>query len=150
MNAMTAHLEAVFDAYPQTTRVLEAKAELQAMMDDAYESLIATGVTPSDAAGRVISEFGNLDDVAPTLGLATETDRAAGGAGATPATKPGGGNRIALIVLVVLAVLWLGVTAPPLVWALFAPVPGWLVLVCGVIAGFCVVSLIILIRLLRR
>jgi hypothetical protein len=76
MNAITAHLEAAFDAYPQTAPVLEVKAELQAMMEDAYESLVATGVAPSDAAGRVIFDFGNLDELAPALGIANGTSTA--------------------------------------------------------------------------
>lgn len=71
MNAVTAHLEAVFDAYPQTSAILGAKAELQTMMEDAYEGLVATGATPSDASARVIADFGNLDELAPALGVAT-------------------------------------------------------------------------------
>lgn len=70
MNAITAHLETVFDSYPQTPRLLEAKAELRTMMEDAYAELIASGASPSEAAGRVITDFGDLDELAPTLGLA--------------------------------------------------------------------------------
>lgn len=71
MNVVTAHLEAVFDAYPQTSAILDAKAELQTMMEDAYEGLLAIGATPSDASARVIADFGNLDELAPALGVAT-------------------------------------------------------------------------------
>jgi len=160
MNAITAHLEAMFDTYPRTPRVLDAKAELQAMMEDAYENLITAGVTPADAAGQVISEFGNLAELAPALGITTDTDRSRGRVEASaaddreglapPPTKIRNVSRVALIVLAVLAVIWLGIATPPLILAIFTPMPGWFIIFCGVAAGISAVALIFLIRLLRR
>ncbi|TFC82084.1 hypothetical protein E3T23_05250 [Cryobacterium cheniae] len=72
MNVVIAYLETMFSSYPQTPRLLEAKAELQTMMEDAYSSLIAEGSTQNEAVGKVITDFGNLDEVAPALGITAE------------------------------------------------------------------------------
>ncbi|WP_449278701.1 permease prefix domain 1-containing protein [Leucobacter sp. GX24907] len=72
MNVITAYLETMFSTYPQTPRMLEAKGELQGMMEDAYSALIAEGHSENEAVGRVITEFGNLDEVAPVLGITSE------------------------------------------------------------------------------
>ncbi len=72
MNVIIAYLETMFSAYPQTPRLLEAKAELQGMMEDAYTSLIAEGRSENEAVGQVIRDFGNLDEVAPVLGIASD------------------------------------------------------------------------------
>ncbi|WP_309128962.1 permease prefix domain 1-containing protein [Microbacterium sp.] len=88
MNVITAYLDTMFSAHPQTPRMLEAKAELQAMMEDAYASLIAAGRSENEAVGQVISDFGNIDEVAPVLGISSDVAVAAGGTdrGSVPAT----------------------------------------------------------------
>lgn len=72
MNVIIAYLETMFGAYPQTPRLLEAKAELHSMMEDAYTSLIAAGRSENEAVGQVISDFGNLEEVAPVLGITSD------------------------------------------------------------------------------
>lgn len=72
MNVINAYLETMFSKYPQSPRLLEAKAELQAMMEDAYTGFISAGVSENEAVGRVITDFGNLDEVAPVLGITSE------------------------------------------------------------------------------
>lgn len=72
MNVLVDYLSTMFSAYPQTPRLLEAKAELQGMMEDAYTALIEQGCSENEAIGRVISDFGNLDEVAPALGITSE------------------------------------------------------------------------------
>ena len=72
MNVIIAYLDSMFSAYPQTPRLLEAKAELQGMMEDAYTSFIAEGHSENVAVGRVIRDFGNLEEVAPVLGITTD------------------------------------------------------------------------------
>ena len=79
MNVIIAYLDAMFSAYPQTPRLLEAKAELQQMMDDAYTSLIAEGHSDNEAVGQVIRDFGNLEELAPVLGITSDL---------TPQTAP--------------------------------------------------------------
>lgn len=72
MNVINAYLDTMFSPYPHTPRMLEAKVELQAMMEDAYQGLTAKGVSHNEAIGKVITEFGNLDELAPVLGITGE------------------------------------------------------------------------------
>ena len=88
MNVITAYLETMFSTYPQTPRLLEAKTELQTMMEDAYTALITEGHSENEAVGRVITEFGNLDELAPVLGITNDISPAPAGAG-NEAVVPG-------------------------------------------------------------
>jgi hypothetical protein len=72
VNAVTSYLDTMFGAYPQTPRLLEARAELQGMMEDAYTTLIAEGHTENEAVGRIIRDFGSLEEVAPVLGITSD------------------------------------------------------------------------------
>ena len=87
MNVIIAYLETMFSTYPQTPRLLEAKAELQSMMEDAYVGLIAEGRSENEAVGQVIRDFGNLAEVAPVLGITADitASTAASAASAAPA-----------------------------------------------------------------
>lgn len=54
---------------PETPAVLRAKAELLEMMEDKYEELIREGKSEKEAVGTVLSEFGNLEELAEELGI---------------------------------------------------------------------------------
>ena len=100
MNVIHAYLETMFSPYPQTPRMLEAKTELQAMMEDAYQGFVAKGASHNEAVGRVITDFGNLDELAPVLGItgeiATRLDpEAAPGASNTDAPNTGASSTAA-------------------------------------------------------
>ena len=69
MNAIRNYLDNMFRNLPNTEEVRRAKAELLQMMEDKYEELIAEGKTENEAVGIVISEFGNLDELAESLGI---------------------------------------------------------------------------------
>ena len=69
METIKSYLEAMFAAMPNTAEVRKAKAELLQMMEDKYNELIANGQSENTAVGTVISEFGNLDELAEGLGL---------------------------------------------------------------------------------
>ena len=56
-------------ALPDTPEVQKAKAELLSMMEDKYTELLNEGHTENEAIGTVISEFGNLDELAEDLGI---------------------------------------------------------------------------------
>lgn len=88
MNVIIAYLETMFTPYPKTPRLLEAKAELQAMMEDAYSNLTADGMSENEAIGKVITDFGNLDELAPVLGITSELAPVAAMAQGSP--QPGG------------------------------------------------------------
>ncbi len=69
MEAIREYLNNLFMSLPETPEVLRAKAELLEMMEDKYEELIQEGKTEKEAIGTVISEFGNLEELAEELGI---------------------------------------------------------------------------------
>ena len=81
MEAIKKYLDSMFAQMPNTPEVRRAREELLAMMEDKYNELIAEGRSDNEAVGTVISEFGNLSELAETLGIShvfTE-NRAQGG-----------------------------------------------------------------------
>lgn len=79
MDVIEAYLNTMFAPYAQTPRLNSAKAELREMMEDAYTAALAEGASDNEAVGRVITEFGNLDEVAPALGITADLSGAAPG-----------------------------------------------------------------------
>lgn len=69
MEAIRNYLETMFLNLPNTPEVYKAKNELWQMMEDKYTELKAEGKSENEAVGTVISEFGNLDDLAKDLGI---------------------------------------------------------------------------------
>ena len=72
MNTIRNYLDNMFRNLPNTEEVRKAKAELLSMMEDKFEELTNEGKTENEAVGIVISEFGNLDEVAQSIGLSME------------------------------------------------------------------------------
>lgn len=72
METIKNYLETMFANMPNTDSVKKAKSELLAMMEDKYTELINEGRSANEAVGTVIAEFGNLDDLAEELGVASE------------------------------------------------------------------------------
>ena len=69
MDAIKNYLESMFMNLPNTPEVQKAKRELGQMMEDKYNELISEGKAQNEAVGIVISEFGNLDEIADELGI---------------------------------------------------------------------------------
>ena len=69
MEEIREYLHNMFLNIPETPQVLRAKAELMEMMEDKYEELMQEGMSEKEAVGTVISEFGNLDELAEELGI---------------------------------------------------------------------------------
>ncbi len=74
METIKSYLEAMFANMPNTAEVKKAKAELLQMMEDKYNEMISDGISENEAVGTVISEFGNLDELAEDLGLTKEVE----------------------------------------------------------------------------
>ena len=72
MEAIKSYLENMFLHLPKTAVVMRAKEELAQMMEDKYSQLRSEGRTDNEAVGQVISEFGNLEELAETLGIPQE------------------------------------------------------------------------------
>lgn len=69
MEIIKAYLENMFMNLPDTPEVSRAKPELLSMMEDKYNELKSEGKNENEAVGIVISEFGNLEELASSLGL---------------------------------------------------------------------------------
>lgn len=74
MDIIKNYIDTMFEHLPMTKSVMKAKNELYAMMEDKYQELIAEGKKENEAIGIVISEFGNLDELAEELGLGNIAD----------------------------------------------------------------------------
>lgn len=85
MDIIRNYLENMFSRLPDTPEVQRAKNELWQMMEDKYTELKAEGRSENEAIGTVITEFGNLEELAETLGIHSyvqpvfDTSSAAGG-----------------------------------------------------------------------
>ena len=77
MNTIRNYLDNMFRNLPNTEAVRKAKAELLQMMEDKYDELIKEGKTDNEAVGIVISEFGNLDELAESLGIGEQVTESA-------------------------------------------------------------------------
>ena len=69
METIRNYLNAMFAGLPDTPEVRRAYEEPAAMMEDKYTELTEEGVSENEAVGTVISEFGNLEELAQTLGI---------------------------------------------------------------------------------
>ena len=75
MDAISSYIDHMFRSLPATDEVRRAKHELEQMSADRYHELRAEGVSENEAVGRVITQFGNLDELADELGIRAELDR---------------------------------------------------------------------------
>lgn len=69
MEIIRNYLETMFQSLPNTAEVQKAKIELGQMMEDKYTELKNEGKSENEAVGTVISEFGNLEELADDLGI---------------------------------------------------------------------------------
>lgn len=69
METIKIYLENMFMNLPDSYELKRAKEELLQMMEDKYNELKANGRTENEAIGIVISEFGNLEELAEELGI---------------------------------------------------------------------------------
>ncbi|MCR4695141.1 MAG: permease prefix domain 1-containing protein [Pseudobutyrivibrio sp.] len=72
METIKNYLTNMFMSLPNTPEVVRAKDELLSMMEDKYQELRDEGKSDNEAVGIVISEFGNLEELAESLGIADQ------------------------------------------------------------------------------
>ena len=63
MDILKQYLESLFKDIPSNDDSLKVKEDLYNMMEDKYNSLIEDGYTKNEALGKVISEFGNIEEI---------------------------------------------------------------------------------------
>ena len=78
METILSYLDNMFAHMPKTAEVNRAKKELSQMMEDKYNQLRSEGKTENEAIGQVISEFGNLSELAEVLGITSQVQDAIG------------------------------------------------------------------------
>lgn len=71
MDIIRTYLDNMFMNLPKTDEVEKAKKALLEMMEDKYHEQKEAGKTENEAVGIVISEFGNLEELAEELGIAS-------------------------------------------------------------------------------
>ena len=72
MDAIKTYLETMFSTLPQTAESFRLKNELMIGMEEKYNELKAAGKSENEAIGTVISEFGNINELAEETGLGKE------------------------------------------------------------------------------
>lgn len=87
MDAIKQYLDYMFRTLPPTPQAIQARADLLAMMEDKYTELRNEGMPEHQAVAQVISDFGNLEEVAQELNLPTEP--ISEGAAGTPIMQVG-------------------------------------------------------------
>lgn len=94
MEAIREYLNNLFMSLPETPEVLRAKAELLEMMEDKFEELVSEGKTEKEAIGIVISEFGNLQELAEELGIDSYIKKAGDDAEEQPKAEKANGAAV--------------------------------------------------------
>ena len=87
METIRNYLETMFLKLPNTPEVYKAKNELWQMMEDKYTELKEEGKSENEAVGIVISEFGNLDELANDLGISQFVESQPMPQGTTPSIR---------------------------------------------------------------
>lgn len=72
METIKNYLENIFARLPKTDEILHVKEDMLNTMEDKYRELKEKGHTENEAAGIVISEFGNLDELLSELNITIE------------------------------------------------------------------------------
>ncbi len=72
MEIIRNYLDSMFANLPNNPAVIKAKDELWQIMEDKYNELMSEGKSENEAVGTIISEFGNLSELAEALGLEDE------------------------------------------------------------------------------
>ncbi|MCQ2521278.1 MAG: hypothetical protein MJ105_02770 [Lachnospiraceae bacterium] len=72
METIKQYLESLFIQFPNSAEVMKAKAHLLEMAEDKYTNLKKEGVSDNEAVAKVITEFGNLDELKDIIGLPEE------------------------------------------------------------------------------
>ena len=91
MEVILSYLENMFLNMPKTPEALRAKEELAGMMEDKYNELLAEGKKQNEVIGIVISEFGDISELAEELGLDMQ------GSGSAPATADACGRALRMV-----------------------------------------------------
>lgn len=71
METIISYVNSMFQPYPSTKELLDAKENIISNMVEKYEELKKEGKSEHEAIGLVISEFGNIEELLQELGIHT-------------------------------------------------------------------------------
>jgi len=74
METISNYLDTMFKTLPQTAEILRLKEELLLNMEEKYQELKMQGCTENEAVGKVISEFGNIDELLKEMDMTFSED----------------------------------------------------------------------------
>ncbi|MCL2077374.1 MAG: permease prefix domain 1-containing protein [Oscillospiraceae bacterium] len=133
MEVIKTYLETMFSALPQTAESFRFKNELLINMEEKYNEFKAAGKSENEAVGTVISEFGNIDEIAEALGGQTDLNQT---------RNKQANNKAEKIIGTVASVYWPLVVGAYLLWSFLGDSwdKSWLIwpvagLIFGAIAG---------------
>lgn len=75
MDVISSYLDTLFAQHPDTSRMREARTQVHALMERAYREERASGRSEHEAAAQAISRYGDLEAIAPRLGIVEELTR---------------------------------------------------------------------------
>lgn len=68
MSKVSVYVDNVFAALPDTAEAQQMKSEMTASLEEQYEAALAGGASEDAALGRVVSQFGSVDELREALG----------------------------------------------------------------------------------
>lgn len=74
MNPIDIYLDTAFSSLPATYEAIEARNDIRILMLDKHEELTSQGMDEKEAYEKVVSEFGDISEVAYALGLGEFVD----------------------------------------------------------------------------
>lgn len=74
MNPIDTYLDTAFSSLPATHEAIEARNDIRILMLDKHEELTSQGMDEKEAYEKVVSEFGDISEVAYALGLGEFVD----------------------------------------------------------------------------
>ncbi len=75
MDAIRSYIENVFANLSGTDAVLRAKSDMLANMEEKYHELKNEGYSENESIGKVISDFGNIDELISELKIGTQASK---------------------------------------------------------------------------
>lgn len=74
METIKSYLDNIFKTLPQTEEVAKLKVEMLSDMEAKYQELREEGLSENEAIGKVIGEFGNIDELLEEMGIVSEKE----------------------------------------------------------------------------
>jgi hypothetical protein len=75
METIKNYLDNVFKALPRTKELLQVKRDLLVSMEEKYYDFKEDGLSENEAVGRVIAEFGDIDELIEELGVSMNDNK---------------------------------------------------------------------------